>query len=218
MRMVDEYKGRERRILLRRFFYDDRRLYRLGKAAGLSWFNGLDYRFGRDEFAYMAMEEKREAMDNLSNPSMLSDRDFISALNRVGPPKYMVIDRFVGRYYYFDSRGEGIFKLENRQDEVRRDVLGALEDTKGRAYYFLKAIIKLYYEGRWDRAYMGATWIDILGKIREMGGAYPAPRDLAIIKSYRIYYKTGSRRYPTHTVPEEMISIVDEVLDGWEEG
>ena len=54
--------------------------------------------------------------------------------------------------------------------------------------------------------------MDILAKIRELGGVYPSPRDLALLKSYRIYYKTGSRRYPTHTVPEEIIPVVEEVL------
>lgn len=205
----------ERGILLRRFFYDDRRLYKLGKVAGLKWFDNFDYRFGRDEYAFFAAEEKQEALTYLTNPRELNDEVFISALNEVGPPKYMEIDRFVGKCYYFDA-GDGIFKLENRQSNVRKDVLGALEDTKGRAYYFLKAIIKLHDEGKWDKAYGGATWIDILAKIREIKGAYPAPRDIAIIKSYRIYYKTGSRRYPTHTVPREMIDIIKATLEEWE--
>jgi hypothetical protein len=64
----------------------------------------------------------------------------------------------------------------------------------------------------WDRAYGGVVWTDILAKMREIGGDYPAPRDVAIIKSYRIYYKTGSRRYPTHTIPEEIIPIVKDEL------
>jgi len=106
-------------------------------------------------------------------------------------------------------------ELENRQDNVRKEVMGALEDTKGRAYYFLKAIIELLDEGKWDKAYGGATWIDILAKIRDMKGVYPAPRDIAIVRSYRIYYKTGSRRYPTHTVPREMMDVIKEALEEW---
>jgi hypothetical protein len=36
-----------------------------------------------------------------------------------------------------------------------------------------------------------------------------------ILKSYGIYYKTGSRRYPTHTIPEEMIPTIEEELEKW---
>jgi len=46
-------------------------------------------------------------------------------------------------------------------------------------------------------------------------GKYPSPRHLAILKSYKIYYRTGSRRYPTHTIPEEMIPIIDIELEKW---
>jgi hypothetical protein len=122
-----------------------------------------------------------------------------------------LIDRFVGEHYYFDvSAG---LKLDNKQEELKKEIRSALEESNGRNYYFLKAIIDLHKEGRWDKAYGGAAWADILAKIRELKGAYPPPRDLALLKSYKIYYKTGSRRYPTHTVPEEIIPIVEEVLD-----
>lgn len=211
---MEKLETEERNILLKRFFYADRRLYKLGKATGLKWFDNFDYRFNRDEYAYFAAEEKQEALMKLSNPKEINDEMFISALNETGPPKYMEIDRFVGKYYYFNAE-EGIFMLENRQNDVREEVIGALGDTKGRAYYFFKAIINLHDEGKWDKAYGGATWIDILAKIRDIKGAYPAPRDIAIVRSYRIYYKTGSRRYPTHTVPEEMINAIMETLEEW---
>ena len=98
-------------------------------------------------------------------------------------------------------------------EEIRSKVKGVLKDTKGRTSYFLKAIIELYKDGSWDKAYGGATWEDMLSKIRELGGPYPSPRDLVILKSYDLYFKTGSRRYPTHTVPLEMIAIVNDELE-----
>ena len=211
---MEKLQTKERKILLRRFFYDDRRLYGLGKACGLNWFDDFDYKFGKDDYAYFAMEEKEEAFGRLINPTEVIDEKFVSALNKIRPPKYRGIDCFVGKYYYVDNKDD-IFKLENRQDDIRKEVFGVLKDTKGRACSFLKAIIGLYNEGKWDKAYRGATWIDILAKIRDLKGVYPAPRDIAIIGSYRIYYKTGSRRYPTHTIPEEMIPIADVELEKW---
>ena len=202
----------ERKILLRRFFHNDRRLYQVGSAAKIGWFDRFDRRFTKDKYAYFSRDEKGHAINALTgedaqaDEDTLSEREFIEALNKVGPPRYMGIDRFIGEHYYLDDREDSIFKLTDKSDRVREDVRGALEDTKGRAYYLLQAIISLHEDGKWE--YGGATWSDILAKIREIGGDYPAPRDIPIIKSYRIYYKTGSRRYPTHTIPEEMIPVV----------
>lgn len=44
----------------------------------------------------------------------------------------------------------------------------------------------------------------------------PASRDFAILKSYRLHYKSGSNRYPTHSIPEEAIHAVKEALEKWQ--
>jgi len=209
-------KVEERRILINRFFFDDRRLYQIGKHLGIEWFDKFDTKFAKDKYAYFSLDEKREAIERIIHVS--SDEKFIQAINKImetNPPSYLRIDRFIGRYYFFDAE-KRIFRLEDRRDIIREDVRGALKETRDAGYFFLKAIIELWKEGRWDKAYGGATWVDILAKIRELGGRYPSPRHLAILKSYRIYYKTGSRRYPTHTIPEEIIPVVEEVLKEWE--
>jgi len=167
-------------------------------------------KFTVDEYAYFAREERKEAEEQIIN--MVDDVKFVDALNKVGKPKYMEVDRFIGERYFFDGN---IFEKADKRDLLRDLVRNALKETKERDYFFLKTIIKLYYEGKWDRAYGGAIWIDILSKIRELGGSYPSPRDLAILKSYRIYFKTGSRRYPTHTVPVEMIPTIEEEMEKW---
>jgi len=201
----------ERRILLRRLFHKDRDLYRTGRMGGISWFDKFETKFERDMYAYFADEERKEALEKIA--SELPDDKFVEIVNRVfnEERRYVEIDRFVGKYYYFDL-SDGL-KLDNRQDKLEKEIWNALEETKGRSYHFLKAIIKLHKEGKWDKAYGGATWVDILAKIRGLGGVYPPPRDLALLKSYKIYYKTGSRRYPTHTVPEEIIPVVEQVID-----
>jgi hypothetical protein len=209
-------KNKERKILLQRIFYKDRDFYKIGKLSGLSWFDKFEAKFERDKYAYFTNEEKKEAIEKIILE--LPDEKFIEIVNRVfkEEERYIEIDRFVGKYYYFDLN-VGL-KLDNKQDELKKEVWKALEETKGRCYYFLKAIIELYKEGRWDKAYGGATWVDILAKIRELRGIYPPPRDLALLKSYKIYYKTGSRRYPTHTVPEEIIPLVEGVLNQYFKG
>jgi hypothetical protein len=210
--VTDLEKIRERELLLKRLFWSDRQLYQLGKDAAIEWFSMFDLKFTKDQYAFFAEEEKKEARVRILGIS--DDQKFIDVLNKAEPPKYMEIDRFVGEHYYYDAN-VGKFALENKTSILRGEVRDALKETKERGYSFLKAIIELYKKGKWDQAYGGVTWIDILSKIRELGGKYPSPRDLAILKSYRIYYKTGSNRYPTHTVPEEMIPVIDDELENW---
>jgi hypothetical protein len=196
----------ERNILIRRFILSDRSLFELGRKLRLSWFERFEPKFSRDTYAYFAPEEKIEATELICK--QLEDSAFITSLNDLGP-KYFTIDTFVGERYFFDGTK---FSLEDRRQELKDDVKGAIKETGGRGAIFLRAIISLHRAGMWDKAYGGATWSHILANIREMGGSYPSPRDLSILKSYKIYYKTGSRRYPTHTIPEEMIPTVEEVL------
>ena len=208
-------KKDERKELLRRLFHNkDRDLYNLGKLAGILWFEKFQDKFERYRYAYFADEERREAIERII--SELSDEEFVRVVNQVYrmEDRYLEIDRFVGEHYYFDP-DVGVL-LENRQSEVETDVWRALEETKGRCYYFLKAIIELYKIGKEDKAYGGVRWQDILAEIRRLKGEYPPPRDLALLKSYKIYYKTGRRRYPTHSVPREIFSVVEKVLKEYE--
>lgn len=197
----------ERKILLKRFYKKDRELYQIGISVGISWFDKFNAKFSRDQYAYFSDDEKREAIERITQE--VSDEKFVETINKV-KPEYIRIDRFVGEHYYFDKKIG--FKLADMQESLEKDVKRALEETSERGYYFLRAIIELYKEDGWDKAYGGATWIDILAKVREINGKYPSPRDLALLKSYKIYYRTGSRRYPTHTIPEEMIQTLEKIL------
>jgi hypothetical protein len=98
--------------------------------------------------------------------------------------------------------------------KLKRDVLEALNQTGERGHAFLKAIVILHEYGKWSGDYYGASYTDILQIMREISGKslFPTPRDLLIFKSYRIYYKSDSRKHPTHSIPEEMIPVIKEVL------
>ena len=203
-------KSTERKILIKRFFWKDRKIYEIGKRSGITWFEAFERKFIRDEYAYFASDEKNEAIEKIA--TLVSDQKFIDVLNELGVD-IIEIDRFIGEHYFFGT--DGIFKLKDRRDLTIESVKGALKETGDRGYHFLKSIINLYKDGKWDRAYGGATWVDILAEIRRIGGKYPSPRDIALLKSYKIYFKTGSRRYPTHTIPEEIIPTIDSELERW---
>lgn len=202
-------RSEELGFLLDRFFWRDRDLYLLGTTLRIDWFSRFKEKFERDRYAYFTSEEKVEAKRNVTNEA--SDEDLISAANSVQLPTSLDVDRFVGERYYFD-RSVG-FQLSDRRGELRTRTKDALDQTGNTGFAFLKAIIDLYRKGMWDNAYGGATWANILAAMRDHGGGYPSPRHIVILKSYGLYYKTGSNRYPTHTVPEEMIPTIKEVLD-----
>lgn len=207
--VIDKYH--ERRVLLNRLFYDDKDLYKIGKIAGITWFDSFEKKFTQDAYARFADEERKEATDLIIKEP--TDEVFANSVNSVFKERdrYLDIKIFIGKNYYFDV--ESGVKCEDRGQEVADRTRGALKETKDRARYFLSAVIDLYKEKKkWDKVFRGATWEDILEKVRELGGSYPSPRDIAILKSFRIYFKTGSRRYPIHTVPEEMMPTIEEVL------
>ena len=165
----------ERRVILKRFFWSDRQLYQLGKLAGIEWFDIFERKFTRDEYAYFASEEKKEAIEKIV--TLQDDGKFIEILNHPSvQPKFIEIDRFVGEHYFFD-RNTG-FKYADERESLRKDVRNALQETKPRGYFFLKAIIDLEAKGKWDRAYGGATWVDILSEIRQLEGKYPSQETL----------------------------------------
>jgi len=206
---------KERKILLDRFFWRDRDLYAIGKACRIPWFDKFAQKFARDKYAYFSSEEKIEAIEKIAAVN-IREQEFIDAMNSVkenGASVSLEIDQFRGERYSFDP-DEG-FRNENRQLSVKKDVQHALEELGERGYCFLQAATNLHKAGKWDRAYGGATWADILAEIRKLGGRYPSPRDIAILKSYKLYYKTGSRRYPTHTIPEEILEVVETALKEW---
>jgi len=212
--MVNMHVSDERKTILDRFFYHDRDLHAVGKACKIPWFDKFDEKFARDTYAYFSSEEKVEAIDKIAKSS-IGDQEFVGALNSVrakGASISLGIDRFRGRCYSFNP-DEG-FRNENRQLTIKEDVEHALEELGERGYYFLQAVTNLYKADKWDHAYGGVTWADILAEIRKLGGQYPSPRDIAILKSYKLYYKTGSRRYPP-TIPEEIIEVVETALKEW---
>lgn len=206
----NEDKIKERKIALKRLFHSDRDLYRIGKLVKNSWFDKFDEKFNKDVYAYFADDERKEAVEQIVIKS--TDGDFVMGVNTTFREKerHLEIDTFVGQFYYFD-RNVGLIS-DNRSEFLKDQIKKALADTQPRGFYFLKALIELHKEGKWDRAYGGASWANILTKTREIKGPYPSPRDLVMLKSYHIYFKTGSRRYPTHTIPEEMIPTAEKVL------
>jgi len=128
------------------------------------------------------------------------------------PPKYTEFEVFRGYYFYYSLGGE--LKKECRWDEVYISTLKAIEDTKGRIKPFLRALIALYTQEKpslmlgYSLSKIQEKIIEIEGKVRNL-----TPVDYIALKAYKIYYKTGSRRYPEHALPVESIPPIEKALE-----
>mgnify|MGYP000049956042 CR=1 FL=1 len=209
-------KVSERIMLLRRLLRDED-LYKLAKKLGISEASEYDneyeqYLKSQRSFFMLRSEDKERLIEKIAQKA--SDEVLVEFFNAARPKDPFGVG-FRGRYYVYDEfRG---LRLENGWEEVKRDVFEALKITGERGYAFLKAIIDLHDIGKWKGDWYGASYSDILARMREILGrtVMPAPRDFAVLKSLRIYYKSGSRRYPTHSIPEEIIPAVKEALKEW---
>lgn len=214
--MVEWDKVKERVLLIRRFAHEDVLLYRLAKELGIDVASKYDKAY--EEYLkygysfYMPLEERTILIEEIAK--RISDEKLLDLFNQLRPRDILGIG-FRGRYYVYEE-GRGL-RLENGWESVKKDVQEALEITKERGYAFLKALILLHKEGKWKGDYYGARYDEIIAKMREVLGetVFPAPRDFIVLRSYRIYYKSGSRKHPTHSIPEEIIPAVEEALEEW---
>jgi hypothetical protein len=106
---------------------------------------------------------------------------------------------------------------------VKRDVHELLEKGGERMYAFLKAVVELTEEllkkhGPRYCYIFGPDYGSIVRRMREILGRLetPLPRDFVLLKASGIYYKSGSRRYPSHSILLETLPAVKEALEEWE--
>jgi len=209
-------KLEERKLLLTRFL-EDEELYELAKELGLEIakkFEDEYERSNKEGFAfYLSSDEREEILEEVAKA--ISDEKLLEFFNRVRPKDDLEVGCFRGNYYTYD-RKKGL-SLRSSWDEVRRDVLEALEQTGERGYAFLRAIVELYEEDEECDYWYGPSYSKILARMRDILGKVVmlTPRDFAVLKAYRIYYKSGTRRYPGHSIPLEIMPAVKRALEEW---
>ena len=225
----NEEKVKERVMLLIRYMRDED-LVDIATDIGLGKYvekykEGLEEAKRSGLSFYIPYEERRDLIFKIARN--ISDERLAEVFNKLKPDDRLLtgLDCFRGKYYTYCVGGE--FLLHGSWNEVRRDVIEALEQTKERGYAFLKAIIELtklaMKKGRGiEYCYVfGPSYSDILKVMRSIAGElgkrflYPSPRDFAILKAYQIYYKSGTRRFPGHSVPLEALPAIEKALEEW---
>jgi len=219
----------ERFLLLKRFGYDvDKLIYELAKdllnKAENKKLEELVEKYSpeyeahsiRGSSFYMNYNDRSELTIEVAK--MIDSNNLAKLLNEI-PPRYDLtgLGIFRGKNYTYIMGQE--LRLESRWDEVYNETIEVIEKTKGRAYHFLNAIIFLYSidaAQKYSYSY-GPSLAEIQMVIRSNEGKpiMLAPQDYVLLKAYRIYYKSGSKRYPGHTVPLEIIPPVKKALNDW---
>jgi hypothetical protein len=206
----------ERKILMNRFIREEVELYNVAKEIGLAIASRYDEKYLRHqksgEYFYIPSDEKNHLIEEIARS--ISDEMLLEIFTRLKPRDWSGV-RFRGKFYIYEE-DKGL-TLGDATKEIRKDVFEALNLLGERGYAFLMSIIELHEEGKWKGDFYGATYSDVLAKIRKICGKLilPAPRDFPILTSYRIYFKSGSRKYPGHSIPEEIIPALKEALLEW---
>ena len=148
-------KIKERKILIRRFIREDIVLYRIAKELGIDLASKYDKDYERHvkygTTFFIPLDERDRLIEEIARK--ITDEKLLQIFNELKPEDFLGIG-FRGRYYVYEE-GKGL-KLENAWEQVKRDVLEALDVTGERGYAFLKAIIMLHEEGKWEGDYYGA--------------------------------------------------------------
>jgi len=220
---LQEEKLRERVMLLTRYMRDED-LVEIALELGLAemvakYRDRYELAKKRGSGFYLPYGEREKLIEAIAKK--ITDEKLAEIFNRLKPEdRLRDIKRFRGRYYTYHEGGE--FLLHGSWDEVKRDVFEALEQTKERGYAFLKAIITLTKDmmkkHNIEYCYLyGPSYSEVLRVMRAILGRFvsPSPRDFAVLKACQIYYKSGSRKYPGHSIPLEIIPAVEEALEEW---
>jgi 6-pyruvoyl-tetrahydropterin synthase len=205
----------EKKLLFARLSDED--LVCVAAEAGLPYKDLCD-EARRSGFIYIPNELKRKIIEELIEK--VDDNKLVEVFDKVKPRTLRGEMPFRGNYYtYF---GDGNLQLKSSWNEVKKDVHETLKEGGERVYAFLRAIIELTEEmlKRSEPSYLyifGPDYGSILRRMREILGRIEmlTPRDFAVLKASGIYYKSGTRRYPSHSILLETIPAVKEALEEW---
>jgi hypothetical protein len=132
-------------------------------------------------------------------------------------PKWCRRLDFLRGYLYTYSYEDNKLEQKCDWDNVYNDTISVIKETKGRAYCFLRILVDLYYKNPKPDSFYGFTFEELLKKTVEYTGSTKtiAPRDWTILKAYRIYFKTGGKKYPEHAIPIECVPAIDKALEDY---
>ena len=195
---MEDERIKERALFLARMCDADL-LLKIGKQHGPDYFKAL-------HAGYQITDRIQAALD----VSQRLDDSQLLGIFRENPPFQYYLKEFGGfRGKYYFATTEGKVEFKDCSEEVRKSVMVALERYGETAYGFLQAIINKGGE---------ASFFDIIGECEKLTGKSswnPVLLRRLSVYPFNLVFKTGSRRYPTWTLPSETIPVVAQELAGY---
>jgi len=189
--MTENRKLQEKTALLMRLFWLEI-LFKTGKQLKLPYF---------DQFSdYWAMNHYQAALEIARS----IDDDQLLRLARENPSKYeLSLGGFQGNYYSATERG--LVSLESSWPKVKDNAKRALERWQLSAFGALQGVLRLGGE---------TTYWKLLEEAETLG-ARVSPSLLKRLEALKLLFKTGSNRYPTWTIPTEIVPPLKEELEAF---
>jgi len=211
-------------IFLKRFLNDDKQIYEL--ALNYKYDAEIDEIIKKYEDKYKECIAKNESFwiyfdDKNKLMNLIAKYLDFNTLNKYilqNPPKWSYKFDFLRGYVYTYSFEDNKLEQKCDWDNVYKDTISVIRETKGRAFYFLRALVDLYYKNSKPHPFDGFSLEEILRKIKEYTNSTKTivGRDWTVLKAYAIYFKTGSNRYPEHAIPIECVPAIDKALEDYE--
>lgn len=113
------------------------------------------------------------------------------------------IDLFRGQWYTVSQKGK--LRLKGSVEELKRDIQAALQQGGLKAYTFLKVLVE--HDGTAEFKTIAREMEQLMDE--RVWPTYP----LTLLKKFDLVFDTGSNRYPTKTLPGEILPIVKQELE-----
>lgn len=187
--LEQDEKLRERIILLTRLYWSDQ-IHKIGTDLDIEEIKNVENHWSLDYYKSVSLLAKK------------IDDSKLSEIIANYPTKYIDLGGFQGKHYSLDEKGN--LKFESSWETVRKNVQSALKQWNEKAYSVLKALINK----KGSSSYF--ELIDEIGKV--LGKEYVPSFLLPRLSPLKLVFKTGSNKYPSWTIPTEIIPVVEEEL------
>lgn len=183
-------KIEERALLLRRLYWLDE-IHKIGKELNIDSIKEVENYWDLDH---------KSASSQISK--ILSDNSLLELVSR-HPPKYLEMGGFHGQFYTLEEKNQ--LQLTGSWEIISKNVKRAIEKYKEKSYGTLKALVNK--NGK-------SSYIDLLTEIEKiLDKDYTPTALLSRLTILKLVFKTGSNKYPTWEIPQEILPVVKNEIE-----
>ncbi|RLJ01142.1 MAG: hypothetical protein DRP06_00135 [Candidatus Aenigmatarchaeota archaeon] len=194
--MDKKEKIKERALLMERFCWYDK-IYGIGRELDLPSFKPMEGLLSKAIPIYW--NYSKEALEI---SEVINDGDLLKFVKKYPPEYELGLGGFHGKYYTATEKAE--VAIKGSWDEIKKNSKKAFDRWGEKVYGILQAIINKNGE---------SAYFDIIDEIENvLGYSYIPSYILPRLRTLKLVFKTGSNKYPSWTIPPEIIPLLQEEL------